>query len=490
MKKIAIIPIDNRPVCYTLIEQIAKIDDDLKLFLPDRTMLGGLDFEADVDGILSWLENLEKVDALIISLDTLAYGGLISSRRCDAPLEEIKDRLDKIKEILIEKCTRIYAFSSIMRISNNNVNEEEKEYWNEYGKNIFDYSYNFHKESIEGLEAWNRGRLVEKKMSYLQTSNLSGLPECSKIPQEILEDYINTRKRNFEVNKIYLDWINDGILDTLVFSKDDCAEFGLNVLEARELEKIINEKNLPALVKTGADEIPLTLFARAISELNRPLKVSTVFLEPKEKDLISNYEDISIEKSVIAQLELSGCLIVEEDQSDVILMVNNFEKRQGEIVMGVDTKPFSSNLKLPEKKFIVADVRFANGADDEFVKCFFAKFPEMTIDFDKFYGYSAWNTSANTLGSLICVCVVRFFAEKYNEAAFKELQLVRFLDDWAYQSKVRQALKKLSNEPNSFHIKTLMLAFENQLKEYFKMDFKVEYSFPWNRFFEVEVCLD
>ena len=44
---------------------------------------------------------------------------------------------------------KIYAFSSIMRISNNNVNEEEKEYWSDYGTKIFEYSYNFHKECID-----------------------------------------------------------------------------------------------------------------------------------------------------------------------------------------------------------------------------------------------------------------------------------------------------------------------------------------------------
>jgi len=473
MKKIAIIPIDNRPVCYTLIEQIAKIDDSLKLFLPERNLLGGLNFEANVDGILNWLEKLEDVDAIIISLDTIAYGGLISSRRCESSLDEIKNRLDKIKEILMEKCTRIYAFSSIMRISNNNVNEEEKEYWSQWGKKIFEHSYDFHKET---------GNSEQKTKASAHSSLLT---THSVIPQEILEDYLETRERNFKVNKIYLDWLRDGVLDTLVFSKDDCAEFGLNVIEAKELEKIIKEKKLPAFVKTGADEIPLTLFARAISELNRPLLVSPLFLAPKHKDLISNYEDISIEKSVNAQLELSGCEIAGDKMADVILIVNNFEEKQGEIVMGVNTKPFSSNLKLPEKKFMVADVRFANGADDEFL----AKLMGQGLDFEKLYGYSAWNTSANTLGSLICACVVRFFAEKYNEKAFKELQLVRFLDDWAYQAKVRQALKKLSKEPNLFHLRTLMLAFENQLKEHIKMNFKVDYNFPWGRFFEIEVTV-
>ena len=467
MKKIALIPIDNRPVCYTLPEQIAKIDDDLKLFLPARELLGGLNFEANVDGILNWLENLEDVDAIIISLDTIAYGGLISSRRSNLSLEQIKERLEKIKDILLEKCTRVYAFSSIMRISNNNVNEEEKEYWSEYGKKIFEYSYNFHKDG--------GGEELEKSR---------------KIPLDILEDYFKTRERNFEVNKTYLDWVKDGILDCLVFSKDDCAKFGLNVLEAQELEKLIKEKNLPALVKTGADEIPLTLFARAINSMNGLLKVSPLFLAPKHKDLISNYEDISIEKSVNAQLELAGCEITTNKMADIILMVNNFEDKQGEIVMDVDTKPFNGVLKCPEQKFMVADVRFANGADSSFVSKLFENCTENgMLNFEKFYGYSAWNTSANTLGSLICAGVVRYFAESYNEKAFKELQMVRFLDDWAYQAKIRQALKKLSKETNLFHLKTLMLAFENDLKKIIGIETKAEYNFPWERFFEIEVAV-
>ncbi len=64
-------------------------------FLPDRRILGGLRSAADVEEILIWLEKLEKVDAIIISLDTIAYGGLISSRRCKNSLAEIKSRLEK-----------------------------------------------------------------------------------------------------------------------------------------------------------------------------------------------------------------------------------------------------------------------------------------------------------------------------------------------------------------------------------------------------------
>ncbi len=458
MKKIAVIPIDNRPVCYKLFEAIAGVDDDLEIFLPDRELLGGLRSFANVDGILAWLKNLDKVDAIIVSLDTIAYGGLISSRRSESSLDEIKSKLEIFKKILKEKSDNVYAFSSIMRISNNNVNEEEKEYWSEFGKKIFEYSYNFHK-----------------------TGELK-----TEIPLNILKDYSMTRKRNFEINKMYLDWVNEGLFKTLVFSKDDCAEFGLNVLEAQALEKDIAKRNLSALVKTGADEIPLTLFARAISGLARKMpKISVDFLAPEYKNLISNYEDISIEKSVRAQIELAGCEIVMEKDSDVVLIINNFEEKQGEIVMERPTKPFAGSLDLPEKPFMVADVRFANGADNSFVEELF----QHDLDFEKFYGYSAWNTSANTLGSLICTCVVRLFATKFNEKAFKELQLVRFLDDWAYQANVRQALKKESDKPNIDLTKGLMSPFELKMAEKIGINPEITYEFPWDRFFEIEVVV-
>lgn len=442
--KIGFLPIDNRPVCYTLPEQIAKIDESIELFLPDRSLLGDLTKYADVNGIFEWLKNLPKLDALVISLDTAAYGGLISSRRCSDSFEEIREKIEKLKEILKEKNAKIYAFSSIMRISNNNINEEEKKYWNLWGKKIFEYSFNFCKNNGEN-------------------------PPQTDIPQKILTDYLNTRKRNFEINKIYLEWQKEGLFDTLVFSKDDCAEFGFNVREAQELEK------LGGFVKTGADEIPLTLLARAIQG---KIKIAPIFTEASQKNLISNYEDVSIEKSVTGQIELAGCEVSELQNADMLLYVNNFKNHQGEIVMKRPTEPFSDVWNIPQKPYMVADVRFANGADNSLVNKLFEK------GFDEnFYGYSAWNTSANSLGSLICGAKVKFLAKKYNDKEFKKLEIVRFLDDWAYQANVRQTLSK----PDTSELTTKMKPFEKEIANVLKTEFEVKYSFPWKRLFEVEV---
>ena len=78
---------------------------------------------------------------------------------------------------------------------------------NYIGTDIFEYSYNL------------------DKFGHADTN----------VPQDIIEDYLLTRKRNFEINKIFLDWQKEGLFNTLIFSKDDCAPFGLNVKEAQEL---------------------------------------------------------------------------------------------------------------------------------------------------------------------------------------------------------------------------------------------------------------
>lgn len=443
--KLAFVPIDNRPVCYTLPKLLAEIDESIEFYIPDRKYLGGLKQEADIDHLFEWLITLPKLDAIILSLDTLAYGGLIPSRRCPETFEQIKERIETLKEILEGKDAKIYAFSSIMRISNNNYNEEEKEYWSKWGKKIFAYSYHTH----EG----NRESCI---------TNL--------IPSEILDDYIETRRRNFEINKIYLQWQKEGLFETLIFSKDDCAEYGFNVQEAQVLEK------MGAYTKTGADEIPLSLLSRAIQG---EMKICPKFLEPESKNLISNYEDVSIEKSVLGQIELAGCKITDEENSDIILYINNFKNNQGEIVMKVGTESFSKTFTTPKKPYMIADVRFANGADNNFVKELFKN----KINDENFYGFSAWNTSANSLGSLICGAKIKFFAKKYNEKAFKKLQITRFLDDWAYQANVRQQLEK----PNIEKTTELMKDFEKTLEKVLNTNIAVNYKFPWERLFEVEV---
>ena len=78
----------------------------------------------------------------------------------------------------------------------------------------------------------------------------------------------------------------------------------------------------------------------------------------------------------------------------------------------------------------------------------------------------------------------KFLAKKYNDEAFKKLQTIRFLDDWAYQANVRQL------RPEFSAVKDLMRDFEKIVFEKIGTDAVTCYKFPWNRLFEVEVELN
>lgn len=461
MNKIALIPIDNRPVCYCLPKQIADITNEFELFLPPRELLGDLVKSADTKALMDWLENQKDCDFIILSLDTIAYGGLVNSRRSNDPFEVVCQQLNQLKDILSKSRAKIFAFSSIMRISNNNYNEEEKEYWSRWGKKIFDWSYNFHSSQK------NNDNECLRKHNCISTI----------IPNEILDDYLATRKRNFEINKIYLNWVYENILDFLVFSKDDCAKYGLNVMEAEELDQIIKNKNLneKAIVKTGADEIPLTLLSRVFTS-EKKLRIFPRYTQPEFTNKISKYEDISVGESVNSQIELAGAKVAKSlDDADFELLVNNFKNEQGELVMDVFESGFAENFELDNIPTAIADILNANGADNEFVKTLFEK------DWSNIIGYAGWNTTGNTLGSVIAIACATFFGKKnLNKALF-----TRFIDDWAYQANVRSKLK----EENSFDTNAKMHPFVDKINQKLGTNYIPSYLYPWNRHFEIEVVL-
>ena len=273
---------------------------------------------------------------------------------------------------------------------------------------------------------------------------------------------------------------DDGIFNTLIFSKDDCAKYGFNVKEAKYFDFLAqNRKGM--FVKTGADEIPLTLLSRCISD-GKKIKIAPIYTNPEEIDKISKYEDVSVKDSVESQILTAGGSVSTPDDAHLILYVNNFKGEQGELVMNVHTEPFDGEFAHFDKPYFVVDILNANGADNNFVEKMF----ENGIN-GYFYGYSAWNTTGNSLGSGIAAAVTKFLAKNPDETAFKKLQTVRLLDDWAYQANLREEFKR-ENLMDLQKVKNRFEAYEEKISKTLNTNgFNVSYSFPWNRFFEIEV---
>lgn len=471
------IPLDNRPVCYDMPQQVAKIAG-VNLAMPPKEILGGLTYQADFDALRDWTFNALKqnrVSSAVIALDTIAYGGLVPSRWSEDYYDDIIGRINQFLHLFKSKNINVYAFSSIMRISNNNSNEEEKEYWSEYGKLIYQYSNLFHK-----AQKLDTPHVQEQLANVLQ-----------EIPEEILEDFISARERNFEINQYYVEKLKQGHFEQLVFCQDDTAKWGINVLEADTLRNLIMQTKVQnkALIHPGTDEIATCLVFRAHLWPNT-ISVYPIYTQEDGKEILANYEDRPIKKSIEGQIKLCGAKKSNSiGSADLVLLAHVPEIFQGDYIFDEEPEGFSDNalskgmglLQSLNKPIAVADMLWANGADPQLV----GKILDSETNIDNLYSYAGWNTASNSIGSALAIGLMKVVAENektINNVAHKKMMVTRFVDDWCYQADVRQTL----SEPDVAELNQRMLKAMKPVTDKFQYEGEIEFDFPWERLFEVE----
>lgn len=470
---IALLPLDNRPVSYLLPKQIADFSG-LNLFLPERKYLGDLKHGSKLAYIEKWLKELDKIDSLIVSLDNIVYGGLIQSRKHNFTMDELKSHVNLFENCCrdIPQNTSVYGLSSILRIPDYNSDEEEKGYWKDYGKKIFNWSKLMHTHK-ELLEKWYQS--------------------SKEIPPEILSDYKNHRDKNLAINLIWLEFLHKQIFKYLIFSEDDSSKYGINVIEAEYLKQQISAHNFinKAKVISGTDEIPLVLMTKTYLEKQKLYpKISLYFNSAGGKNHIARYESDTIYSSVKNQLDVINLDAKDsiKNGSDIILCVHCADSVQGDHIFGErpsDTKgntgELTAFLEKIKKPFIIADLAYANGADPVLIE----RLLNSKINWDLCYSYAGWNTCSNTIGSALAIGIHRWLSGRnntFNKILFKKCLLSRFLDDYVYQTQIRHL--NITKEEINKKIQSYVKCFSNLLG---LNDININCSLPWNRSFEVEI---
>ncbi len=455
--------------------------------MPPREILGGLNHNANINKILNWIKSIDiNIDTIICALDTIAYGGLISSRRVnkdqDQILSDLESYIYEFKNNKIFKDAETYAFSSIMRISDSNINEEEKLYWDKYGRLIFNYSVAYHK--------FIKNQINKQELELIK----------SQIPEDILKDYLNTRERNFLINKKYLNLLETGSFDELIFSKDDTVQMGLNIIEAEEINNLIKNKNLSnhSKIHTGTDEIISSLLVRSIiKENNDKICIYPIYSTDNGSNIVSRYEDKTISQTIVSHISLTGAEVSDnQDGADLMLLVHTPEHEQNDHALNIykeHTSPKTiefciETIKNSDKLIILADIAYANGSDNLLIEELLNKNNDYLT---KVIGYAGWNTTGNTLGSVISMGLNAYIAQKYcnfNEQEFKKILTIRLVDDWAYQANCRQIIRKNQQNSNQETLRNCLEPYiqKIQKKTYLPLN-EIEVKLPWGRTFEIEV---
>jgi hypothetical protein len=506
---IGYVPVDSRPVNYNypiLLSEIAGF----KILTPPKEFLGDLNLCGNAQKICNFLEEKsDKLKILIVSLDMLGYGGLIFSRKLNTTFQGAYQRIQVLRKIK-ERNPKllIYGFNVILRISTSVTDEESYHFW----KMIFKYS--ILKDKIE--------RNKNNKKEELEFKRLK-----KEIPEHLLEEYFTVRRRNHNINIKVLEMVKERIIDFLIFSQEDAAEFGPHRREQEILLKMREENNLEEKIsfQTGCDEIGMQLLCKYFNNIRN--FSPNIFLFPPVSKLkfISLYEDIPVFENLRRKADSLNIKIKENlEDSDFIFLINTFKNKQKDIFLeedinNRDCRNFWKDFKKyfeKEYKISIADIFYCNGSDEKFLNFLIkeGKIPQLL-------SYAGWNTTGNTLGSALShSCIAFKIDSKIKLKKHLEFLLIRFLEDFIYSLRVRkflnEHLKKKGISPYNIKrdFKEIEKIMQRQMQvfseKFFEENFKsrvveisgekfkikklknINFSFPFRRIFEIktEVSLE
>ena len=502
---IGLIPLDERPVNTRYPEMIAQIGG-ATLHLPPREILSVYRRPARCDDLLRWLEEIApRLDALIVSFQTLGYGGLIASRTSQEPPSSILARLEYLGEIKQRfPSLPILGFDLIMRISNANSAIEEPEYWAEEGTRFYKFS--------QLLDRLEQGHPVGDDLAYLR----------AELDPKHVQDFIQRRLRNHMVNKEGLQMLIQDDLDLLVLSSDDTSRYGLPASEKRSLHQWADRLGLSEhcsqplsgccfLMYPGADEVGSALTARVMNTAAGDSPAfAVVYGVPGGEQITAPYEDGPVAVTLSRQIAAVGGHLTLEDKPDAWVYVNPPSSRRTEwdasfaVAEREARQPHLIKMVAQIRQHtqageqvIICDVAYPNGADPLLIELLLQE-----VDITRLAAYGAWNTAGNTIGAALAQgCAARLASTPEQQAAQQRFLLRRFLEDWGYQQVVRAETRQWlidtvgRDEPDEStfaatmaHIEAGLVRCQEQLPGLARNHHLISGSIrlPWNRLFEVD----
>ena len=494
MKKIVYLPLDERPCNYSFVGFLSENKEKYRLVSPTYETLGDKKIPAEYEKIEAFLLR-ECIDAdyLILSVDMLLYGGIIPSRLHHLEKETLQERL-KVLTFLKERNPKmtVYAFSLVMRCPCYSDADEEPDYYGICGLEIFEYGQNEHK--------FKDGKITEAEY-YTEKERL-------KICEPYLDDYLTRRACNISMLMDALNLVGT-VIKQFVILQDDSNPCGYTAMDQAKVRKLVQERNLDVVIYPGADEGGMTLLARAVADMEGYApKIYPIYPKDECKNVIPLYEDRAVYKSILAQIESAGGVQCDnEEDADILLFCNlpvgavqNISNPHGRQYYDRDLPAFVNRIQKAveeDKGVAVADIAYCNGADVRLTERL-----TQQVGLLKLWGYAGWNTSSNTLGTVICQAILRYFYGDTPE--HRKFTAERAYEDIGYCAYVRKYIwdyevekmgykyedTKVSQGAVSERVEELLNAYMAANYPEITDAYEIEKCYlPWRRMFEVGLII-
>lgn len=490
-KTILYVPQDDRPVDYEYTVSTAEAAG-YQVLTPPAQYLSGMNFHGSPDKLMAWVDaNAGKADAMVLSIDSLVYGGLVDSRKHNLPMETLTARLEKVEALhKSHKKVPIYVFSTVMRSPWAGGKGVEPDYYLTMGSDIYQLASLQAKMDEEGLNPQERN---------------DWFAIMRRVPMEYLQDWYNRRRKNMSINYRLIDDARKGVFTYYSLGHDDNSVNTQSSLESKYLEMAGDGIPKTAFGSfPGADQLGLLLITRASNDFNNyHPKITVIYPLGGGEKTVPRYDGQAIGKTIASHVEAIGGTMVDNERPDLLLAVNtplttsttesaNFENFP---IMLQSTRDFLTqiekavNLGIPVS---IVDMAFSNGSDNTLV---YGLYQDQMMY--RLAAYNGWNTASNSVGYGIAQGVL----SKYMTAdAHRDMLTTQYLDNWAYQANVRDYIyrmqQKLEAGVVTQYYPTLNEELQSRTKEqlqryastYLGIDPKtVDVTLPWQRLFEVYV---
>lgn len=482
---LAVIPLDGRPCNARFPAELARLAG-YQLRVPELNLLGSAAQPAQRDRLRDWLQ-AQAADCkhVLISLDTWLYGNLVASRKNSESLESIQQRLTDL--LNLQKAypdLQIHVFATLLRLSNSNDNTEERPYWAQHGQQI--YRYAWLEDALKKVEDDRQG--WQEEYADLEAA----------IPLSIRNDYRALRTRNHQVLQATIQAVQTGQLRSLLIGCDDSGEYGWTRQERQALQEMVATHQLEqdVLIYPGADELASVLVARTLIPTSPTIQLAWTW--PEARYNTTRYEGLALEQTLRVQAQAVG-IQLSEQAADGLLWLHNPPGQQTDQFLERQQRSPQADLQglwqalEADLPLALADLYYANGGDIQLLSEL-----ESRQDLFKLDLYAGWNTAGNTLGYLLAwfkIYLARRQTPDFDAQFQQKLLLERLADDGWYQGDLRQKLSQHYSDPISLQtclqaISSLNTRFKNWLNWIpgppAALQIK-QLSFPWKRFFEVDL---
>lgn len=421
-KRVLLVPIDDRPATTQFAQMIADMAD-VRVELPPQNILGKFTQPGWPESILQWMDakGVAQYDAVIVSTDMVAYGGLIASRTDRSSLNLAMKRLAELERLRrTAPNTKFYGFSAVMRLAPTATKDTEG------------WMLDMQRFAVETEKARTDNSLARRRT----LSNLR-----ARIPKGEIDKYYSVRERNLKVQIELTQMTGRGVFDYLIFGQDDAQTEGPHVRETQRLKQTVDGVGVGSRTyfAEGIDQHSNILVSRALIESTGwSPRVRIVFADDDAKRRVAAYESESIESSLRDQLLVSGATPVKEGEGfDYTLYLNTPDSNNVRMKVFLDSLKTEVDQGFP---VAVADINLGkSGTADP------ALFNVVTENGRavRLLAYAGWNTAGNTMGTAIPAANVYLLARKeqvdplIREVALRKFVLHRLVNDFEYHSFTR-----------------------------------------------------